>query len=72
MTLFIWPYVEQVSSSYHSNGGVVALAETEARARELANAQVGCYVQDTEQPTVVGEVSGAEEGVWIFPNAGCC
>ena len=38
MKVFVWADVGQCSDSYHSGGGVVVFAETEQRAREIANA----------------------------------
>ena len=47
-------------------------AETEERARELANQKDGCSIKETETPDDVREVVGGDEAVFIMPNAGCC
>ena len=72
MKVFVWEYVETCSHSYHSDGGVVVFAETEERARELANQQDGCAIKENEMPNDVRDVDGGIEAVYIMPNAGCC
>lgn len=72
MKVFVWHEVIQCSDSYHSEGGVVVFAETEQRARELANAEPGCSIQPDEQPDEVRDVAGGSERVYIMPDAGCC
>lgn len=71
MKVFIWN-VSKCSDNYHSSGGVVVFAETEERARELANNEPGCEIEPDEMPHHVREVIGGEEYVDIFPDAGCC
>ena len=71
MKVFIWD-VAQCSDNYHSDGGVVVFAETEERARELANAEPGCEIQPDEMPHYVRDVLDGDEHVEFFPNAGCC
>ena len=73
MKIFIWEEIDTCTSSYHSEGGVVVIAETEARARELANAVHGCAISECELPNATHElVDNCEEKVFIMPNAGCC
>ena len=72
MKVFVWAYVGQCSYSYHSGGGVVVFAETEQRAREIANATPGCTIQESETPEEVRDVSGGGERVFTMPDAGCC
>ena len=72
MKVFVWDYVETCCDRYHSDGGVVVFAETEERARELANQKDGCSIKETETPDDVREVVGGDEAVFIMPNAGCC
>ena len=71
MKVFIWCDVETMSEYYHSNGGVVVFAETEDRAREIANVD-GCSIKPEEKPDEVRDVAGGEEKVFYMPNAGCC
>ena len=72
MKVFVWANVGQCSYSHHSGGGVVVFAETEQRAREIANATPGCAIQESETPEEVRDVAGGGERVFIMPDAGCC
>ena len=72
MKVFVWECVDQCSSNYHSDGGVVVFAESEQRARELANEKEGCSINPEEAPDDVRDVAGGSERVFIMPNAGCC
>lgn len=72
MKVFVWSDVGQCTDCYHSGGGVVVFAETERRARELANAHEGCAIQENEVPDDVRDVAGGDERVFIMPDAGCC
>ena len=72
MKVFIWESVEKCSDRYHSEGGVVVFAATEYRARELANSQKGCCIQEDENPDYVRPVEEGDERVFIMPDAGCC
>lgn len=72
MKVFIWEEVAKCSDNYHSEGGIVVFAETEERARSLANSRSGCSIKPDEMPDSVREVVGGEESVFIMPNAGCC
>lgn len=71
MKVYIWERVSQATSSYHAGGAVVVFAETEERARELANKEEGCSILLAEAVTEIREASG-EEKVFIFQDAGCC
>lgn len=72
MKVFIWREVSRCSDHFHSEGGVVVFAQSEQRARELANAEPGCDIQPDEKPDEVRDVSGGGEQVFIMPDAGCC
>lgn len=72
MKVFVWERISTATDRYHSEGGLVVFAETEGRARELANARIGCYLQPEEAPDDVRDVTGGEESVYIMQDAGCC
>jgi hypothetical protein len=74
MNVYIWKRIDQATTNYHSEGGVVAIAATEERARQLAEAsEEGCRFGENEKPDVVQAVAdGAPEFVYIFQDAGCC
>jgi len=72
MKVFVWERIDNATDNYHSEGGLVVFAETEERARELANAQSGCKLMPEEAPDEVRDVDGGEEKVFVMPDAGCC
>lgn len=72
MNVYVWQRVQQCSDNYHPEGGVVVFANTEQRARELANEKEGCAIEPDEAPDDVRAVDGGKEAVWIMPDAGCC
>lgn len=72
MKIFIWKYIAQVSHAYHSSGGLVVIAENEARAREIANLTDEVNLQPHESVSCVFNIEAEEEDVIVFPNAGCC
>ena len=72
MNIYIWHRIGQASAMYHSGGGVVVVADTEARARALANANDGTSIAPEELPDHVLGTSSTDELVLVFPDAGCC
>lgn len=82
MTVFIWERIEQCTENYHSEGGVVAIAKDEERARELVNqTQISnkwgdlsyTKIEDSEKPDAMYWLhDDEEEAVFLFPDAGCC
>ena len=71
MKIFIWEYVDECTENYHPEGAVVVFAETEERARKIANNVKGCKISPQEKPCEIRETNG-EEKVYIFQDAGCC
>lgn len=80
MNLYVWNYLNEMSSNYHSEGGVVVIAETVEQARELflkdyspnSDNKTGQSDIITTEPTLVCGVDATEPHVFEFPNAGCC
>lgn len=72
MRIFLWQRIEKATNNYHGEGGLVVFADTEERARELANTERGCELKADELPDDVREVIGGVECVYIMPDAGCC
>ena len=72
MKVFVWEQADHVTDNWHPEGGLVVFAETEERARELANAESGCELRPDEAPDEVRDVAGGEEKVFVMPDAGCC
>lgn len=73
MKVFVWERVKHCTGSWHTEGGVVVFADSEERARELANTYDGCRIAANEKPSAVVSVTGdVPEMVYIMPDAGCC
>ena len=72
MNIYIWEYLDKVSNSYHSDGGVVVFADTEEEARKMANYEDGCVITLDKNPSHTVKCEDVKKQVLIFPNAGCC
>lgn len=70
MNLYVWAYAENATEHWHAEAGVVVLAGSVERARDLLRGQVrdACDVFKAE-PKVIGM---DQEWVGVFPDAGCC
>lgn len=71
MKVFVWTRINELTSNYHSGGGLIVFAATEERARELAVAE-GVTFSESDAPDDVRVVEGGLEMVYVMPNAGCC
>lgn len=75
MNLYIWPKATYLTDNYHDGGGVIAIAPTLDRAREIitsanySDRPLSSSVLITD-PIVITELT--EEYCMIFPDAGCC
>lgn len=88
MKLFVWKGVYELTGSYHNGGGVIAVATTVKRARELITEtsdkrraeDYGPSERYDDPPDWVKEEPdhtflldpGTGEHVTIFPDMGCC
>lgn len=62
MKIFVWQYVDGLTDNYHDGGGVVVVAESLERARQLVPAL-------KDEPDRAFEVAGpAVEESLIFPD----
>lgn len=68
--LFIWENLNNVSNNYHPEGGLVVIAEDLETAKRLATEQG--VVFDESSTLSLSASTDASQGVFIFPNAGCC
>lgn len=68
MTLFLWENVDDLTDRYHSDGGLVIVAKSLDRARELMPVVRG--IEPDKSFKLVGRA--IQEEVTVFPNAGCC
>ena len=72
MKAFVWKSINRATDSYHSEGGVFAVAESEEKAKALAEKE-GARFAATESADLVYVVNDdAPEVAVIFPDAGCC
>lgn len=73
MKVFVWNRIANVSQNYHSEGGLVVFAESEERARSIANETGEITIDESEMPDKVADVADTtEESIHSFPDAGCC
>ena len=80
MKAFLWHEINGISDWYYDGGSVLVIAESLERALEIAFIKIdfrGCkeeIIHDVKnkEPTAVYELTGGEEKVWHFLNAGCC
>lgn len=84
MNVYIWHRIDKCTSEHHPEGGLVVVAKSLERAREIArNAgrgkKSGCDTSIVEHcdpspaPDVVLPLAGGpEERVIMFPDSGCC
>lgn len=73
MKLFMWDRVGHASGNYHDEGGIVVIAETLERAREMIAAskeRAKCEAL-TMTPDLVRECEGPEH-ISVHEDAGCC
>ncbi len=70
MKIFVWEQAKHVTNNWDSEGGVIVFAESEKRARELANAENGCKIEDEEMPDFICNVDATKERLFIMPDAG--
>jgi len=71
---FVFDYVEEVSAHWHTGGGLLIVAESIARAKELIEKEQYVKVTDKEWEKVItiDAQSYEEERLITFPDAGCC
>lgn len=73
MKIFIWQSIENATQSFHSGGGVVAVAESLEQAISMAEAEGVRFGSQYDSEPVELELSGEQEPrVFVFPDAGCC
>lgn len=75
MKTFIWKDLTVMSYHWHSDGGIVAIANSLERAREIIRSEDGPELTSdalTTEPDLIYDCAATEEVVLYFPNAGCC
>lgn len=85
MNAYIWQNATDITDRYHSGGGVLIIAPTLERAREVflrdgtlpGNEFGPGFVPSesnvlTTDPDVFYRIEATDERLFLFPNAGCC
>lgn len=73
MKVFVWNYISELTINYHSDGGLVVVAESLSDAIKAAEKLGVVFGVDEREPTNTYETGSQHEPeVFIFPNAGCC
>lgn len=72
MKVFVWEELDNVSPNYHSEGGLLVVAESLSAAIFLAESKDFVVVGETEPNHVYETTDDVEPRVLVFPNAGCC
>lgn len=75
MKIFIFENVMELTSRYHSEGGLVVIAKDKFEVNELIKDEP--YIKLTEEDWATVKIYSLEEPdvepeVFIFPDAGCC
>ena len=74
MRIFVFEDIENCSSNYHSEGGLVVIAKDIEHAKELLKEDKSIDVTDEEWGKVesFALAENVEPKFWVMPNAGCC
>jgi hypothetical protein len=71
MKVFIWETLDKVSNSWHTDGGLLVVAEDAKEAYALASKDPSIVID--KEPDIILELAGeATPQVMVFPNTGCC
>ena len=77
MNIYIWKRLNNVTESYHPEGGLAIVARNLDHAKEvLKGSEVGYQENlpnlDTPPDAVYTLANDEEPGVFVFPDQGCC
>lgn len=87
MKIFIWQNIAELTSNFHSGGGLVVIAENEAEAVKAAQEKGAKFTTYDPHYPKTGNLreektdylsydlspdTTASPAVFIFPDAGCC
>lgn len=81
MKLFLWEELDHLTGRYHSGGGLVIIADSIERAKEIAKEHSDKYQKETDgapcfiidkEPDIILNTDATEEAFYAFPDAGCC
>ena len=72
MNVYIWERIGNVTKNYHDGGGLLVIAKSITRAREIIKKKVSKKCEAlTIMPDIYYSIK-AKEQVIIFPDSGCC
>jgi len=75
LKVFVFQGVEKLTDSYHSNGGLVVIANDETEVNQLIASDEHIRLDDSNWKHVTTyELAGNEiqPTYYVFPDAGCC
>lgn len=74
MKVFIWEYIENLTDSWHSGGGLVIVAEQAPATYESVNEWNGrSHTINLPEPDHTYELAGdVAPQEFVFPDSGCC
>ena len=72
--IYVFDSVSELTDNWHSEGGLVVVAENRKHAKELIEQDGGCHVAEDEWDYVTAYklASKRKPCVYVFPDAGCC
>lgn len=71
--IFIFQRLNQVSYNYHSEGGLVIIADDKEDAIRLIADDKDIQITEKEWEKVcIYETTSEEKRYWVMPDAGCC
>lgn len=74
MNVYVFEWVDQVSGREHAGGGLLIVAKSVERAKEMIADETYVDVTDEEwaKVIVIKSYVKSEERLIAFPDAGCC
>jgi hypothetical protein len=74
MKIFIFKRIEQASSSYHPEGGLVVIAQDVEAAKELLKSDEDIFITEDEWMNVeqYDLLGNPEPKFWVMEDSGCC
>ncbi len=74
MNAYIFENVEQLTSNYHSGGGLIIFARDIDHATELTRSDSSISISDVEwsEAKVFKMADDVQPQIFKFPDAGCC
>ena len=74
MKIYIFEYINQLTNSYHTEGGLVVIAKDKRRAKQIIAMDDFIDISEDEwkKVKVMELAKDYKEECIIFPDAGCC